>query len=68
MHSKLAEANYKAGLSTYSDLLLADEEVQQAEISETETRAERYQDTVALFVSLGGGWWNQPNSPEAASR
>ena len=65
---ELVEANYKAGLSTYSDLLLADEEVQQAEISETETRAERYQDTVALFVSLGGGWWNQPNSPEAASR
>ena len=63
---KLVEADYKAGLSTYSDLLLADGQLHQAEISEIEARAERYQDTVALFASLGGGWWNAPNGAEAA--
>ena len=64
----LAEANYKAGLSNYSDLLLADALVHQAEISQIETRAQRYQDTVALFASLGGGWWNAPGGgPQAAS-
>lgn len=59
---KLTEANYRAGLATYSDLLLADAQVHQAEISEIETRAQRYQDTVALFASLGGGWWNGPDT------
>lgn len=63
---KLAEANYQAGLSNYSDLLLADALAHQAEISEIETRAERYQDTVALFVSLGGGWWNTPSPRKLA--
>ncbi len=61
---KLVDVGYKAGLSTYSDLLLADGQLHQAEIAEIEARAQRYQDTVALFVSLGGGWWNAPNSPD----
>jgi outer membrane protein TolC len=63
---KLVEADYKAGLSTHSDFLLADGQLHQAEISEIEARAERYQDTVALFASLDGGWWNAPNGAEAA--
>jgi len=36
-----------------------------------QARANRYQDTVALFQALGGGWWNRhdvdanpPKSPE----
>lgn len=62
---KLTEANYRAGLATYSDLLLADIQVHQTEISQIETRAQRYQDTVALFVSLGGGWWNGPDAAGA---
>jgi hypothetical protein len=27
-------------------------------IAEIQAIAVRYQDTVALFVALGGGWWN----------
>jgi outer membrane protein TolC len=27
-------------------------------INELQALALRYQDTVALYVALGGGWWN----------
>jgi hypothetical protein len=26
-----------------------------------QARANRYQDTAALFQSLGGSWWNRPD-------
>lgn len=59
----LAEANYRSGLSNYSDLLLADNQLREAEIAQTQARVGQYQDAVALFASLGGGWWNTPSSP-----
>jgi NodT family efflux transporter outer membrane factor (OMF) lipoprotein len=54
----LVEANYEAGLATYLDVLSADAQYHQAQISELQAVAVRYQDTVALFVALGGGWWS----------
>ncbi|HVW75818.1 MAG TPA: efflux transporter outer membrane subunit [Rhizomicrobium sp.] len=63
----LAEANYKAGLSGYSELLLADSQLHQAEIAWVQAKAAQYQDTVALFASLGGGWWNISTGPEKIS-
>lgn len=57
---ELLQANYQAGLATYLDLLYADAQFHQAQISEIEAVALRYQDTVALFTALGGGWWNAP--------
>jgi NodT family efflux transporter outer membrane factor (OMF) lipoprotein len=54
----LIEANYEAGLATYLDVLNADAQYHQAQISELQAVAARYQDTVALFVALGGGWWS----------
>lgn len=54
----LVQANYEAGLSTYLDVLIADTQYHQAQIAELQARATRYQDTVALFTALGGGWWN----------
>jgi len=54
----LVHANYEAGLATYLDVLSADAQYHQATINDLQTVAVRYQDTVALYVALGGGWWS----------
>jgi len=61
----LVQANYRAGLTTYSDLLIADTLYSEARIADIQAKAVRYQDTVALFVALGGGWWNKPDKVAA---
>ncbi|HUB90257.1 MAG TPA: efflux transporter outer membrane subunit [Dyella sp.] len=55
---RLVEANYAAGLSNYVDVLVADTQFRQANIAYVQALAQRYQDTVALYVALGGGWWH----------
>jgi NodT family efflux transporter outer membrane factor (OMF) lipoprotein len=60
---RLVQANYAAGLANYTDVLIADGQFHQAQISDLQARAVRYQDTVALFAALGGGWWNASNLP-----
>jgi outer membrane protein TolC len=59
----LVQTNYEAGLATYLDELNADAQYHQANISDLEAVALRYQDTVALYVALGGGWWNEHAAP-----
>jgi hypothetical protein len=55
---KLIQANYRAGLAGYLQVLVADVQYHQASIAQLQARAQRLQDTTALFVALGGGWWN----------
>lgn len=62
----LVQVNYAAGLATYLDVLSADAQYHQSQIDELQTLAERYQDSVALYAALGGGWWNL--APGAAGR
>jgi NodT family efflux transporter outer membrane factor (OMF) lipoprotein len=65
----LVQANYQAGIATYLDVLTADAQYHQAKINHLEAIAVRYQDTVALFTALGGGWWNeQHHEADAQSR
>ena len=59
---RLIEANYRAGLVTYLPVLVADVQYQQAKSAYAQASAQRLQDTVALFVALGGGWWNDPEA------
>ncbi|CAE6803497.1 Outer membrane protein OprM [Paraburkholderia domus] len=54
----LLQASYRAGTVGYLDVLVADVQLHQATIAYLEAVAQRHQDTVALFVALGGGWWN----------
>jgi NodT family efflux transporter outer membrane factor (OMF) lipoprotein len=54
----LVQANYEAGIATYLDVLVADTQFYQAKLADLQAMAARYQDTVALFAALGGGWWN----------
>jgi len=53
----LVQANYAAGLVNYIDVLTADMQYRESNIAFVQALAQRYQDTVALYVALGGGWW-----------
>ena len=56
----LIQANYEAGTVNYLQLLIADYQYQQANLGYIQVLGQRFQDTAALFVALGGGWWNSP--------
>ena len=55
---RLIQINYQAGLVNYLQVLIADGQYYQAKIGYLQALAQRFQDTIALFVALGGGWWN----------
>jgi NodT family efflux transporter outer membrane factor (OMF) lipoprotein len=54
---ELLRANYQAGLAASVDVLVADVQYQQSRLGYLQALAQRYQDTVALYAALGGGWW-----------
>lgn len=56
---QLVQTNYKAGLVNYLQVLTADSQYQQARLGLIQAQALRFQDNAALFVALGGGWWNR---------
>jgi NodT family efflux transporter outer membrane factor (OMF) lipoprotein len=61
---RLMQANYQSGIATYLQVLVADGQYLQAKIGYVQAVAQRLQDTVMLYVALGGGFWTTP----AASR
>jgi NodT family efflux transporter outer membrane factor (OMF) lipoprotein len=68
---RLVQVNYEAGTANYLQVLIADGQYLQAKLGYLQARAQRFQDTVALFVALGGGWSNasehlpgEANSPK----
>ncbi|HTR53575.1 MAG TPA: efflux transporter outer membrane subunit [Kofleriaceae bacterium] len=58
----LIEANYRAGIANYLQVIIANEQFLQARLGYIEAVAQRLQDTVALYAALGGGWWNVPET------
>ncbi len=52
---QLMRVNYQTGIVSYLQLLTADEQYHQATLGYVQARAQRLQDTVALYVALGGG-------------
>jgi NodT family efflux transporter outer membrane factor (OMF) lipoprotein len=56
---RLTTDQYRLGGVSYLSLLTAQEQYQQTVIARIQSQAARYTDTVALFQSLGGGWWNK---------
>jgi outer membrane protein TolC len=64
----LIQINYEAGRANYLDVLVGNTQYQQARLGYLQSKAQRLQDTVALFVALGGGWWNAPNPQRAEVR
>ncbi len=57
---ELVQANFQAGLVNYLDVLTADTQFYRAQIGQLQALAQRYQDTTALFIALGGGWQSAP--------
>ncbi len=55
----LTEEQFRLGGVNYLSLLVAQQQYQQAKINLIQAEASRYNDTAALFQSLGGGWWNR---------
>ncbi len=55
---RLIQVNYQAGTVNYLQVLIANAQYHQAIIGFFQAQAQRLQDTVGLFVALGGGWWN----------
>jgi NodT family efflux transporter outer membrane factor (OMF) lipoprotein len=58
----LTHANYQAGIATYLQVLVVDVQYLQARIGYVQAVAQRLQDTVALYVALGGGWQSAPEA------
>jgi NodT family efflux transporter outer membrane factor (OMF) lipoprotein len=61
---ELARAQYRAGAIDYLDLLNSEVSYQNARIALVQARQQRYADTVALYVAMGGGAW--VHAPDAA--
>jgi len=58
---RLIQVNYQAGNASYLQVLVADMQYRQARLGYLQAVAQRLQDTVGLFLALGGGWWNDAN-------
>ena len=63
----LIQANYQAGTVNYLQVLIADYQYQQDKLGYIQAMGQRLQDTAALFVALGGGWWNTPEGARQSS-
>jgi NodT family efflux transporter outer membrane factor (OMF) lipoprotein len=63
----LTRGQYRIGGVSYLALLDAQRQYQQTVVNLAQARAARYADTAALFQSLGGGWWNEPASPDSTT-
>ena len=61
--SELSRSRYDLGLSTYLEVLIADEQLFAAEVALAETRFAQLDAVVQLYRALGGGW--QQPEPEA---
>ena len=59
----LARVQYGAGGVSYLTVLTSQTLYQNAVIGLIRAEASRYTDTVALYVALGGGWWNRRDLP-----
>ena len=60
----LSQRQLQDGLINTLALLAAQQAYQQAEINLVQAQANRYADTAALFLALGGGWWHRTELAE----
>ena len=63
----LARAQYQAGAIAYLDLLNSEVTYQDARIALVQAKQQRYADTVALYVAMGGGAWIIDRQPAPAA-
>jgi NodT family efflux transporter outer membrane factor (OMF) lipoprotein len=63
----LAVMQYRAGRYTELQVLTAEQQYQDAALSQVQADAQRFTDIATLFRALGGGWWNAPRDPSLPS-
>jgi len=63
---ELAQKQYHVGGVSYLTILNAEREYDLARQARVQAAATRYADTAALFLALGGGWWNAPAQASAS--
>lgn len=61
----LTKRQLQSGSINYLSVLTAEQVYQQAMVNLIQAQANRYSDTAALFLALGGGWWNAANMATA---
>lgn len=65
----MATEQFKTGAVPYANVITAQQSYLNARVSRIKAQATRFTDTVALYQSLGGGWWNREDqTPDAAPR
>ena len=60
---EIAQRQLTTGMVDELFLLQAQESYQQALINRVQAQELRFGDSAALFMALGGGWWNRPDHP-----
>ena len=63
--TQLARARYETGLSSYLEVLIADQQLFQQELQLARARGDLWRSIALLYRALGGGW--QPEPPPAAA-
>lgn len=58
---ELTQAQFQVGAVSYLNLLTAQHDYQLARIGQIKAKAGQIADTAALFLALGGGWWQRPD-------
>lgn len=56
---KISQAQFKGGSTTFITVINAEQTLLTARVNRVKAQAARYSDSVALYQSLGGGWWNR---------
>jgi NodT family efflux transporter outer membrane factor (OMF) lipoprotein len=62
-NSELAEAQFRGGRYSELQVLTAQQQYQQAALTQVQADAQRFTDIAALIRALGGGWWNASRDP-----
>jgi NodT family efflux transporter outer membrane factor (OMF) lipoprotein len=57
---QLVQINYASGVADYLQVLVTEDSYLQARLGYIQAQTQRLQDTVALFVAVGGGWTDYP--------
>jgi NodT family efflux transporter outer membrane factor (OMF) lipoprotein len=63
----LAEAQFRAGKLTELEVLITQQQYQNAALTQVQADARRFADVAELFRALGGGWWKAAADPLAAA-
>jgi NodT family efflux transporter outer membrane factor (OMF) lipoprotein len=63
---EISLGQYRGGATNYLNVLNAQQTLLNARTNRVKAQASRYADTVALYQSLGGGWWNRIDETPAS--